>query len=251
MMAKDVVLTITETAERLSQQIADHILQAARSAVAQRGIFHLVLAGGSTPRPTYRLLATQPRRALFPWASTHFYWGDERCVPPSAEGSNYGDAWQLFLQEAATPDEQIHRMRGELAAEETALDYAAQLADMAPEGRRWPRFDLVLLGLGRDGHTASLFPEQVRELELSRPVVPVRADYDERPAERVSLTPRVFNDAHAIVFLVTGEKKAQAVAATLAEEGAGVELPASLIRPDDGELYWYLDKPAASRLDVA
>ncbi len=222
----------------------------AQLAVAERGLATIVLAGGSTPLALYRLLAARPLREAMPWSQVHLFWGDERAVPPDDPGSNYGQVAGALLRHLSIPAESIHRMPGELSPEAGAAAYRAGLAAFQashdPQATHpWPRFDLVLLGLGSDGHTASLFPGSPMRAE---PVVAVTADYEGRPAERITLTPAAFNTARHIDFLVTGESKAEAVARTLRGKQDPLALPAQRIQPDAGRVTWWLDKAAATGL---
>lgn len=224
------------------------VLQEASTAIADRGRFHFVLSGGSTPAPLYKYLAEPEKREEISWERTHFYWGDERCVPPDDSGSNYRQAKLLLLDHLPVFPERIHRMKGELSPEEAASEYAAQLAALGKDERKWPRFDLVLLGMGEDGHTASLFPNSHSDEYENRSVIPVTAHYGDRPSDRITLTPRVINSARTILFLVVGEEKAQAVKAVIDGPHAPHKWPAQRIKPKDGLVYWLLDEAAASRI---
>lgn len=220
------------------------------AAIRARGQAGLVLSGGGTPLALYRELAG-PLAGDVAWGAVHFFWGDERLVPPDDPGSNYRAAWEALLSRAPVPAENIHRVKGELSAAEAAADYSQQLrqwAAMHDPGATnpWPRFDIVLLGLGEDGHTASLFPGS--PLKEDAPVIAVAADYACRPAGRVSLTPRVFNDAARVIFLATGANKADAVYNTFYKDDP-VRYPAQRIRPASGEVIWFLDRALAARLD--
>lgn len=232
--------------ESLSEQTAVRLLELAQWAVARRGQFTIVLSGGSTPLPLYRRLAQAPYLEQFPWANTHFFWGDERCVPPDSAESNYGQAHQALLQHVPVPPSRVHRVRGEWPPERAAADYAAQLQELAPPNWAWawPRFDVVLLGLGSDGHIASLFPHA----PLPPPGTaawPVAANYGGRPAERITLTPAVFNNAREIWVLVVGAKKAAAVAAVWHGDYDPYQWPAQRLQPKAGQVVWLLDEAAA------
>lgn len=227
---------------------AELIYREASTAIAERGRFHFVLSGGGTPGPLYEYLAEPEQREAISWERTHVYWGDERCVPPDDAGSNYRQARMLLLDRLPIMPERIHRMKGELSPEEAASEYAAQLAELGEEGRRWPRFDVVLLGMGNDGHTASLFPgSRFGDFE-NKSVIAVTAHYGNRPSNRVTLTPQVFNSARKILFLVAGEGKAGAVKAVIDGPKAPRKWPAQLIRPEIGLVYWLLDEGAAGQL---
>ncbi len=220
------------------------------AAVRQRGVASIVLSGGGTPLSVYRRMAASKGDAF--WENTHVFWGDERLVPPDDSGSNYRAAQETLLGELPIPADNIHRIMGELPAEEATIDYTEQLrawaADHDPGSRNpWPRFDVVLLGLGEDGHTASLFPGS--PVVADAPVITVTADYQGRPAGRVTLTPSVFNDARHIYFLLSGADKADAVYNTLNQDDP-VHLPAQRIHATEGGmLTWLLEKDAARCLD--
>ena len=178
----------------------------------------------------------------------HFFWGDERLVPPDDAGSNYYHASQLLLDQVQVPADNIHRVHGELSAEAAVLDYTAQLQSFATGRRNWPRFDLVLLGLGSDGHTASLFPGSPLKDEPGMAVKTVTADYEDRPSQRLTLTPAVFNDARHVLFLVTGANKADAVTAVLDGPSDPEQWPAQRIQPSTGIVTWLIDQAAATKL---
>jgi 6-phosphogluconolactonase len=234
--------------QALSQSAAQFIVETGAEAVRQRGRFLLVLSGGGTPEPVYRLLASEQYRAQLDWTASHFFWGDERCVAPTGPGSNYGQAARLMLDALPIPAGNLHRIKGELEPEEAAADYSRRLADFAGEGLAWPAFDLALMGMGSDGHTASLFPGPPAPDEDRLAAIAVTADYEDRPAQRVSLTPPVFNSARSVLFLVTGAAKAQAVAAVLAPEADPVKWPAARIQPGAGRLHFFLDQAAATAI---
>lgn len=218
--------------------------------VRERGLASIVLAGGGTPMDIYRKMAAHG--GDMPWDHLHVFWGDERLVPPDDPGSNYRAAHEALLSRVPVPAEHIHRIRGELTPEQAAADYAEQLRAWAsahdPDAPNpWPRFDVVLLGLGEDGHTASLFPGS--PVAVEGPAIAVTADYQGRPAGRVTLTPPALNDARHIYFLVTGAKKADAVHDTFNRDDPA-HLPAQRIRPEaGGKVWWLLDEDAARRLD--
>ena len=232
----------------LMEATAERIAAAAREATAARGQFSIVLSGGTTPLPLYDRLIQPDYRDAIPWSQTLFFWGDERCVPPDQPESNYGQAWRGLLQPLGIAADQIFRMCGEIPADKAARDYARQLELHAGHGQSWPRFDLVMLGMGDDGHIASLFPGPISAIERKSPVIAVEANYAGRPSHRLTMTPRVFNDARQVIFLVRGAGKAKAVAAALDPTSSPETWPARRIQPDHGRLTWLLDKPAAGRL---
>lgn len=244
-------IEIFSSSDGLARYALHEILVTADAAIKVKGSFSLVLSGGSTPEPLYRFFASPPFRGILPWKNTHLFWGDERCVPPARPGSSYVQARDLFIDHVPIPPENVHRAKGELSPQAAAEDYRRRLAEYAETSHvdgPLPRFDLVLLGLGSDGHTASLFPGKVPPEAAHETVVAVTADYDGRPANRITMTPPVFNNANNILFLVAGEKKAEAVSAVLKAPKNIDKYPAQAINPSNGQTTWLLDQPAASRL---
>jgi 6-phosphogluconolactonase len=240
---------------------AEEVARRAESAVIARGRFTLALSGGSTPKGLYTLLAdpAEPFRARIPWRQTHVFFGDERHVPPDHPDSNYGMARATLLAKVPIPPENVHRIRAERTdPAAAALEYEQELrlafgmggAGTGPAEARGglgpgelPRLDLVLLGLGSDGHTASLFPGATALEERAHLVV---ATWVERlKTHRITLTLPLLDAARAVVFLVAGAEKAGRVADVL--QGSGAALPASRVRPG-GELIWLLDSAAAAAL---
>ncbi len=248
MFHQDDQVAVFHDHESLTEYAANMILKIASESVSLRGRFSFVLSGGGTPRPMYELLASPPYIDEFPWSKTLIFWGDERSVAPDHEESNYGQAWELLLRHTLVKSKNVYRIKGELTPALAASDYAYELQNLGTGRLRWPRFDLVLLGLGDDGHTASLFPGKATEVEEQASVIAVTAHYGDRPAARVTLTPRVFNSARQIIFLVVGASKAEAVVAALEGTLDPEKWPVQRIRPSDGLITWLLDKPAANDL---
>lgn len=236
---------IFKDVEELSRAAAVLLREQAARAIAERNRFLVALNGGNTPLRLFQLLAEDFREEIA-WSRVHVFWGDERCVPPEAAGSSYGQAREVLLSHVPIPDSNIHRIRGELGPREAANDYAQTLKAFASPPLAWPHFDLVYLGLGEDGHTASLFPGSA--VKAFDPAVPVTAHYQDRPAERVTLTPIVFNSARMVVFMAAGEKKAFTFAEVLDGEYKPQLYPAQRIQPVEGRLIWLVDEAAAARL---
>jgi 6-phosphogluconolactonase len=236
---------IFKNLEELSRTAAYVFVEQAIESIAERRRFLVALNGGNTPTRLFELLAADLREKV-DWSRVHIFWGDERCVPPEEDGSSYGQARELLLRHVPIPDPNIHRMRGELGPAEASKDYSLTLKGFAAPPLEWPRFDLVYLGMGEDGHTASLFPGL--PAAISEPVLPVTAHYQDRPANRVTLTPLVFNSAHVVVFMATGAKKAGTLAEVLSDGYHPEHYPAQRIKPKDGRLIWLVDEAAASRL---
>jgi len=225
----------------VAAEAESRVLAAIGSAQRRRGRARLVLAGGSTPRALYERLAARPER--LDWDRVDFFFGDERCVPPDDARSNHAMARATLLDPLRVVPSRIHRIPGERPPDEAAVAYEDELrraADPDPDGAR---FDLVLLGLGADGHTASLFPGGPELDAKGRLAIASRAPTE--PRERVTMTPGVLGAARGVLFLVTGEGKAEAVARAAAGDP---ELPACRIDPVAGERLWLIDRAAASRL---
>lgn len=228
---------------------AKYVETALRDTLADSDRVSLVLSGGTTPLALYERLAEV---AGLSWERIHVFWGDERLVPPDDPGSNYAAAREALLRHVPLPEENVHRVKGELEPAAAVADYAEQLRSFAQQHdpgcpSPWPRFDMVLLGLGADGHTASLFPGS--PVACVVPVMTVTADYEGRPAERITLTPIVFNHARRVVFLVTGGNKNAAAAAALSLERDLERHPAQRIEPEEGEVVWFMDKAAGEGLE--
>lgn len=241
-------VTVVADPAALAREAAERFAGAAAEALARGGRFTIALVGGATPKLLYALLATEPHRRHLPWRETHVFWGDERCVPPDHPESNYRMAHETLLRHLPIPPEQIHRMRGEDPdPERAAAEYEERLRTAFP-GRAGalPRFDLVLLGMGADGHTASLFPHTEAVRETQRWVV--RNHVPKFQADRLTLTAPVINKGAAVLFLVAGGDKAAALQAVLEGPADPERLPAQLIRPTAGRLVWLVDRAAASRL---
>jgi 6-phosphogluconolactonase len=239
---------IFKDSESLSVAAAEIFVTAAEQALRARGRFLVALSGGSTPSGMYRFLAGEPYRSRVGWSESFIFWGDERCVPPDDEGSNYHQAHVTLLGHVPVPDQNVQRIKGELEPAEASDDYTRTLKRFAAPGLDWPRFDLVLLGMGADGHTASLFPGS--PVEVASPTQAVTAHYQGRPAQRVTLTPRVFNSARKILFLVTGADKAVSLGHVLSDGSMQEQLPAQRIRPTDGQVIWLVDEAAGKHLLV-
>jgi 6-phosphogluconolactonase len=238
-----------QAGEDFIETAADFVFRTLNDAIRQWGLASLVLSGGGTPIALYRRLAAEPDR--LDWSRTHLFWGDERLVAPHDEGSNYGQAERTLIRHIPIPADHVRRMRGDLPAAEAVAAYAVGLREFAVAHdpgapHPWPRFSAVLLGLGEDGHTASLFPGS--PVEVGDPVIAVTADYGGRPAQRITLTPPVFNDARRVIFLVSGGAKANAVEQTLHGKHDPERLPAQRIRPLRGTVHWFLDQTAAGKL---
>jgi 6-phosphogluconolactonase len=236
---------ISDTSEKVASKGADLFVLRAKASVKTRGKFFVALSGGSTPRPMHRLLIQEPYWSEMPWGQVHVFWVDERCVPVADPASNFGAAKEDFVRQASIPAGQLHPMPGEMAPELGAMKYQEELVSTFQLIRgEFPIFDVILLGVGADGHTASLFPHQKALNETERMVVAVKGG--EPNVSRLTMTLPVINKAREIVFLVSGKEKARAVKAVIETEDQG--LPAQKVTPVNGVLTWLLDHDAASQL---
>ena len=241
MSAGRATVQLFPTAVDVAEAARDYVLAVA-AAVGQDRPFHIVLAGGSTPALLYRMLAEE---TALDWSNVHIWFGDERTVPPDHEDSNFKMVHDTLLAEIDMPPDNIHRMRGETEPASAASDYAEEISRLVPTNAEGlPVFDVVILGLGEDGHTASLFPDttaldEARKTVISN-VVP------QQNTVRITLTYPVLNAAAHVVFLVTGAAKAGPLAAVLS--GAADAPPAARVQPEPGLLRWFVDEPAAAEL---
>lgn len=241
-MAVEIKIAVDNPA--LSRAAAEEFKITAESAIAERGRFAVALSGGNTPRSVYSLLAQHYKTSL-PWSKVHIFFGDERSVPPDHPDSNYRMANEALLSHVAILPENVHRILAELDPEPAAQEYENQLREFfRPADGDWPRFDLIMLGLGEDGHTASLFPGSSALNETSRLVVPTWVE--EKKTFRITLTYPVLNHAAEVEFLVAGAGKAQILKEVL--NHSSPMYPAQRIKPGNGRLLWLLDQAAASLL---
>lgn len=246
------------------KKAAQTVLEKAAAAVEKNGFFTLVLSGGKTPRKLYSLLADSYYRDRLHWAKIHVFWGDERKVPPNHPDSNYKSAFESLLSKVPLPASHIYRIPAEMttaveaarAYDQTLKNFFRTLGQKFPSvnpyytnsiGEAFPRFDLILLGLGEDGHTASLFPNSSLTVEKTKWVA---GGYVENVSgERITLTLPVINSAHSVLFLCAGESKSTIVREIFREDGP--PFPAKWVRPTEGDLEWLLDKGAALKLPAA
>ncbi len=236
-------LLVHETPQELARAAARDFVAKADAAIAERGSFSVALAGGSTPKATYEVLASDYAEKL-DWSKVHVFFGDERTVPPDHEDSNYRMAQLTLL--SRVPVGSIHRMRGELPPAEAAAAYEEDLRRFFGASDEPPSFDLILLGIGGDGHTASLFPE-TSALEVhdrwvvANPVLKLETT-------RLTLTVPVINASRAVNFLVAGRDKAEALREILEGDADPRAFPAKFVHPEDGDLTWMVDRAAATSL---
>lgn len=238
-------LHIHESRTELFEQAANHIVSRIQSVLEGNPACHLALAGGDTPRGLYSVLAQEPYRGQIEWQRLHLYFGDERCVGPEHHESNFRMVRENLLQQVPVPESNIHRIIGELPPEQAAADYARTIASQLPHISGLPQFDLVLLGMGRDGHTASLFPRTPILNETQRTVAPVFVE--RMNSWRISLTLPVLNNAAEIMLLVTGEKKADVLRHVLQNIPHAEPLPVQRLT-NGGRIHWFIDLAAAKQL---
>lgn len=236
-------IVIRTDVEAVAREAAGRFVDLARQSRAQPH-WSVALSGGQTPTALYALLAEEPYRGQVPWQDVHLFWGDERCVPPDDPGSNFRLAFQELISRVPIPAGNVHRVQGELEPKAAAQAYESALREFFRGAQ--PCLDLVLLGLGEDGHIASLFPGSSALRETTRLAVAVEAHYQGRPAQRVTLTLPAINSARHVWFLVNGQSKAEIVRAAL--EDPGRQLPVQQVDPLRGQVTWLLDAAAASLL---
>jgi 6-phosphogluconolactonase len=239
---------IFDDVEQLSRAAAEWFVHLASDAVARSGRFTVALAGGSTPKRLYQLLAEPPYRDQIDWARWEIFWNDERAVPPDHPESNYKMAWDALFSRVPVDRSRVHRMPGEAAdADQAAIAYQREIAAalaVSAEGPP-PTLDLVLLGIGEDGHTASLFPSTEALEEHSRWVVANHVP--QRSMYRLTMTLPILNQARHVVFLVTGAGKAAVLSEILEGPSEPRRLPSQAVQPTDGQLCWLLDRQAAGQ----
>jgi 6-phosphogluconolactonase len=228
----------------LADVAARQIVERAQAAIDARGAFSIALSGGSTPRDLHRRLASPPLAGQVDWSHVHVFFGDERCVPPDDAESNYRMADDTLLSRVPIPPTQVHRMQGEVPPREAAAAYEAQLRTFF--GNDPPRLDVILLGMGDNGHTASLFPGLSAVHENRRWVV--AEDVPEVGMWRITLTPVVLNLGREVVFLVAGGAKASMLKQVLEGPYDPESRPAQIVRPTPGEVIWLVDAAAAAKL---
>jgi 6-phosphogluconolactonase len=248
-MSEETRLIYADAGE-LAQAAAASLFRLAQSCVAARGLFTLALAGGSTPKKLYGLLATDPGYRALPWDKTHLFFGDERHVPPDDKDSNYLMVKDSLLATGLVPEANVHRVRAEMPdAQQAAADYEVEMRAFFHDGRRLQgaaQFDLILLGMGPDGHTASLFPgspglNEVERWVIANPVEKFKTD-------RITFTYPVLYAAREIHLLVAGPDKADMLEKVLVEEKGRTTYPVQGVIPIEGKKIWMLDKAAAAKL---
>jgi 6-phosphogluconolactonase len=231
--------------EAISHKAAEIFLHLSGQYIASAGRFVVALSGGTTPKRFYMLLGSDPLRNMIDWGRVHFFWVDERCVPKEDEESNYKLAFDTFLSKVPVRAANIHRIKGEDGPDKAASEYERDIRKFFGISG-FPAFDLIMLGVGEDGHTASLFPRSKPLEEKTRLAVPV---YMKKPiSDRVSLTLPVLNNSDQIIFLAAGKSKAHIVRSVLVGDKERKQYPAGLINPVNDKIQWLIDQEAAGKL---
>lgn len=242
-MKENIEVKITGSPRKVAKQATKYILSLLQNSGNQR--FDIALSGGSTPKLLFERLA-EKLVDMAEWKRIHLWWGDERCVPMGSSESNFRMTEETLISKVPIPKENIHRIRGEANPEAEALRYGEEIRNKLNLLHNWPVFDLFILGLGEDGHTASIFPDQM-ELLYSDEICQV-ANHPATGQKRITLTGNVINSANEIIFLVTGESKADRVAEIMNNEISAKKLPAYYIIPKHGKLTWFIDEDAAANI---
>ena len=239
-------IAIFDDKHTLSQNVAEYIMRIVKESIALYGRFTIALTGGTTPGEAYSLLGSEPIKSQIDWQRVHIFWGDERCVPQNNPDSNFYLAQEVLLDKIAIPKSHIHPM----PADQPDRDVASQAYTVEMQHtfgtNGIPSFDLIHLGMGPEGHTASLFPHQASLHEIHRLVMPVSVP--KPPPDRLTFTPPLLNAARNVLFLVTGSDKAEALHAVLEGEYQPDEYPAQIVRPTNGEVVWMLDRAVAQKI---
>lgn len=245
----EVEYRVYPAADALARAAAEHFLESAQAAISANGVARIAISGGSTPRRTFELLANPAEKyaSAMPWSQLELYWVDERMVPPTDNDSNYHMTREAMLDKVPINPDRIFRIEGELDPEEAAARYESAIRNhLRLEGAQGPRFDVLSLGMGDDGHTASLFPHTDAINEMIR--IAVANHVPQKDTWRVTLTWPVINQARDVFFLIAGQDKAQPLREVLLGEYDPEALPSQLIRPTSGKLLMLLDQQAAALL---
>lgn len=236
--------------QALGQAAAEFVVRLAAQAVAERGRFMVALSGGSLPKLVAPPLVAEPLRSQVDWPAWHVFWADERCVPLDAPDSNYRGAREVLFDQVDIPAGQIYTLDDALDPTAAAAAYQATLAQVfQPAAGQLPGFDMILLGMGEDGHTASLFPNHPLLDETRRWVVPI-FDSPKPPPERITLTLPIINHARHVAFIAAGAGKADVLAQVLGSGNRADGLPAGRVQPGHGDLHWFIDQAAALKLGI-
>jgi 6-phosphogluconolactonase len=235
------MINIFTTPKKTVDKFAEQLEQLINKSVSQKKYFYLALSGGNTPQLLFKVLKNKYLQEI-DWSYVHIFWGDERCVEPESPESNYGVAFRLFLSHTNIPEKNIHRIHGEHDPKIEARRYSGELFMNTPTHKNVPKFNLIILGLGSDGHTASIFPNQMQFLESENHCEV--AVHPETNQKRITITGNVINNAENISFLITGSEKSDVVSDIINKTNEFKKYPASYINLKNGKLSWYLDKAA-------
>ena len=239
-------IAIYSDLETLSHEAAKYVVQVAQESIAAHGRFTFALSGGNTPKKLYALLATEPYRSQIDWALVELFWSDERCVAPDSPDCNFKLAQDVMLSSLPIPPNQVHRVPADEEDRDAASTAYTQEMQRVFQTDGVPALDLIQLGMGPEGHTASLFPHQASLSETQRLVMPVTVP--KPPPPRLTFTPPLLNAAIHVLFLVTGADKAEAVQEVIEGEHNPQEYPAQIVQPTQGEVTWMFDTAAAANL---
>lgn len=238
-------IEVLDTSDELLESALQQVLHSIKNAISRRGVCHIVLSGGATPRGLYEKLALPSFSGQVEWGKVNLFFGDERCVLPDHPDSNYKMVYDSLITRTQLPKKSIHRIKAELDPVHAASLYEKLIVKTT--GNHKPYFDLVLLGVGEDGHTASLFPGSDAVKEERRLVVPTMGS--KAPNKRITLTLPALNAARKVIFLAMGSEKGEVIGRILNEGKADEEpLPAALVNPSKGTVHWFLDKDAAAKI---
>jgi 6-phosphogluconolactonase len=235
------IIKVFHNARQLAGEFAEEIIQMAVDADKTGKPYFIMLSGGSTPRILFEAIVKISDKDIS-WNQVHFFWGDERCVPPDDTESNYAMTREALLDKIIIPAENIHRIKGEDDLEKEAVRYAGEINKVSPGKKGIPEFDLVILGMGDDGHTASIFPDNLNIFQSENLCESATNPYSGQ--QRITVTPRLINNAKRVVFMVTGKNKAGVLKEIIGKKGSFKEYPASYIDPVAGSLEWYVDEEA-------
>jgi 6-phosphogluconolactonase len=234
-----------KTPLEVAENLAARIFSVVEENLSQGNYTFIAISGGNTPKTLFSVLAEEYKDRL-DWVKTHFFWVDERCVPPEDQESNYGMTKKFLFDKIEIPDENIHRIKGENIPEKEAARYSAELDEYIKYKNKLPNFDLIVLGIGTDGHTASIFPNQLQLLNSED--VCALGIHPQSGQKRVTLTGRVINNADNVFFMITGEDKAKVVSDIVRKNKGFERYPAGNINPFQGKYEWFLDSSASSLL---
>jgi 6-phosphogluconolactonase len=240
-------ISIFRSIEEMSGAFFDFITDEFTLAIANKQLYHLALSGGNTPVKIFNHLSRLPLAKLN-WNFLHIYWGDERCVPPEDPESNFGNIWNTILKKINIPVENIHRIHGENVPDLESKRYTDVLKKYLPYINRYPQFDLTLLGMGDDGHTASIFPGSIEFINSNK--ICYNTYHPQSRQKRITLSLKVLNNSKKVLFIVTGESKAEILSQIINRKAGYQKLPSSYINPQSGCLKWFIDINASSKLTL-